>query len=72
MLYERACMAIQSSISNFAYFDSEEQVYAKKKSGGLVDAISDSKELVDAVSQAKAYRDYIFKNKFQTTNCFER
>ena len=58
--YERACMVIQSTISNSAYFDSEEQVDSKRKSEELVGAISDSEEQVDAVSEGKVYRDYIF------------
>ena len=58
--YERSCMAIQSTISDSAYFDSEEQVYTKRKSDELIDTISNSGEWVDAVSEAKAYRDYIF------------
>ena len=57
MSYERACMAIQSTISNSAYFGSEEQVDAKSKLEELVDAISDSEEQVDAMSEAKVYRD---------------
>ena len=32
--YERACMAIQSAISDSTIFDSEEQVDAKRKFGG--------------------------------------
>ena len=55
--YERASMAIQSTISNSAYFDFEEQVDAKIKSDELVDSISDSKEWVDAVNEANAYTD---------------
>ena len=31
MSYERACMAIQSTISDYAYFDSKEQVDTKRK-----------------------------------------
>ena len=72
MSYERACMAIQSTISDSAYFDSKEQVDAKNKSEELVDDISDSGERVDAVSEEKVYRDYIFKNEFETMNVFER
>ena len=59
--YERACMSIQSTISDSAHSDSEEQVVAISDSKELVDAISDYNKLVDAVSVAKAYRDYIFK-----------
>ena len=50
--YERACMEIQSTISDSTYFNSEEQV--------------------DAVSEAKVYRNYIFKNEYETINVFER
>ena len=57
--YERACMAIKSTISDSAHSDSEEQVDAISDSKELVDAISDSNKLVDAVSDAKAYRNYI-------------
>ena len=53
-------MAIQSTISDPGYFDSEEQVDAESKSEEQDDAISDSKEQVDAVSEARAYRDYRF------------
>ena len=70
--YERACMAIQSKISNYVFFDSEEQVDTKRKLEEQVDAISDSKEQVDAVSEEKAYRDYNFKNEFETMNIFEQ
>ena len=55
--YERACMAIQSTIRNSTYFDSEEQVDSKSKLEELVDAINNSEEQVDAMSKAKAYRD---------------
>ena len=72
VLYEIACMAIQSTMSNSTYFDSKEQVDAKSKLEELVDAIKNSEELVDAVSKAKAYRDYIIKNEFETMNVFER
>ena len=51
MSYERACMAIQSTISDSAFFDSEEQVDAKSKSEELVDAIGNSGEKVDAASK---------------------
>ena len=53
MSYERVCMAVQSTISASAYFDSEEQVDAKRKLEKMVDAISDSEQQVDAVSEAK-------------------
>ena len=53
--YERACMSIQSKISNSTHSNFEEQVEAKSSSEELVDTISDSKELVDAVSEAKAH-----------------
>ena len=43
-------MVIQSTISDSAYFDSEEQVDAKSKSEELVDAKVDSEEQVDTVS----------------------
>ena len=62
MSYERACMAIQSTISNSAYFNSKEQV----------DGIRYSYEQVDALSEAKAYRDYVFRNDFETMNVFEQ
>ena len=42
MSYERACMAIQSTIRDSGYFDSKEQVNAKIKLDELVDAIRDS------------------------------
>ena len=61
-------MEIQSTISNFPYYDSEEQVDAINNSKERVDVISDSNELVDAVSEEKAYRDYIFKNEFEKMN----
>ena len=70
--YERACMEIQLTISDSEYFDSEEQVDTKIKSEKLVDAISDSEEQVDAVSEKKVYRDYIFRNEFETMNVFEQ
>ena len=70
--YERACMEIQLTISDSEYFDSEEQVDTKIKSEELVDAISDSEEQVDAVSEKKVYRDYIFRNEFETMNVFEQ
>ena len=38
----------------------------------MVDAISNYEEQFDAVSEAKVYRDYIFKNEFETMNVFER
>ena len=41
--YERACMAIQSTISDSAYYDSEEQV----------DSINDSKERIDVISDSE-------------------
>ena len=62
--YERACMAIQSTISDSAHSDSEEYVDAISDYKELVDTISNSDRLVDDVSKAKAYRDYIFKNEF--------
>ena len=68
VLYERACMAIQSTISDPGYFDSEEQVDSKSKSGEQDEAISDSKEQVDAVSEAKAYREYSLNNESETMN----
>ena len=49
-------MEIQSTISDSAYFDSEEQVDAKSKYEELVDTISNSEEQVDAVIEAKAYK----------------
>ena len=58
--YERACMAIQSTISDSTIFDFEDQVDAKSKSVEQVDAIIDSKEQVDAASKGKEYRDYSF------------
>ena len=70
MSYERAWMAIQSTISDYAYFDSEEQVDAKRKPEEPVDAIRDSEEQVDTLSKAKAYRGYIFKHEFETMNFF--
>ena len=70
--YERACRAIQSTISDFAYFDSEEQVDSKSKLGELVYATSNSEEQIDAVSKEKSYRDYIFKNEFETMNVFKK
>ena len=54
--YERACIVIQSTISDSAYYDSEEQVDAKNNSKERVDVISESDELVDAVSETKLYR----------------
>ena len=35
-----------------------------------VDGISDSDEWVDAEREEKAYRDYIFRNEFETMICF--
>ena len=52
--YERACMEIQSIISDSAHSNSEEQVDAISDSRELVDGISNSNELVDAVSKTKA------------------
>ena len=72
VLYERACMAIQSTICGSAYFNSMEQVDANSKLEETFDAISDSKEQVNAESKAKAYKDYIIKNKFEPMNVFER
>ena len=66
--YKRACMAIQSTISDSTIFDSEERVDAKRKSKKRVDVISDSNKQVEAVSEAKAHRDYSFKNEFETMN----
>ena len=66
--YERACMVIQSTISDPAIFDYKEQVDEKSKLYEQVDAISDSKEKIDAVSEAKAYTDYSFKNEFENMN----
>ena len=70
--YEIVCMAIQSTISNSAIFDSVEQVDPKRKSEDQVEAISDSKVQVDAVSKEKVYRNYSFKNEFETMNVFEQ
>ena len=44
----------------------------KANSEEQVDSIRDPKEQVDAVSKVKAYRDYSFKNKFETMNVFEQ
>ena len=41
--YERACIAIQSTISDSGYFNSEKQVDAKRKLEEQVDAIRNSK-----------------------------
>ena len=46
-------MATQSTMSNSAIFDYEEQVDAKIKSEKRVGVISNSEEQVDAVSKAK-------------------
>ena len=55
--YKRACISIQSTISDSEISDSEEQVDAKNKSEKRVDVISNSDKQVDAVSEAKAYRN---------------
>ena len=68
--YERACMMIQSTISDYAYYNSEEQVDAINDSKEWVDIIRDSDKLVDTMSEARAYRDYSFKNEFETMNVF--
>ena len=57
--YETACMTIQSTIRDSAYFGSVKQVDAKSDSKERVDRISDSNEQVEAVSKEKLYRDYI-------------
>ena len=54
--YERVCMAIQSTISDSAYYDYEEQIDSINDSRERFDVISDSEEQVDAVSEAKSYR----------------
>ena len=64
--YERACMAIQSTNSNPAILDSEEQVDAESKSEEQIDAISNSKKQIDAMSEEKAYREEFFRNEFET------
>ena len=69
--YKRACMAIQSTISDSAYYDYEEQVEAINDSKERVDVISNPEEQVDAVSEAKAYRDYIYRNEFEIMKFFE-
>ena len=50
VLYERACMAIQSTISDSAYFGSKEQIDAIRDTKERVDGISDSDEQVDVES----------------------
>ena len=70
--YERACMAIQSTISDSAIIDSKEQVDAKIKLEEQVDGISDSDKQVDAKSEEKAYRDYVFRNEYETMNVFDQ
>ena len=67
MSYETACMTIQSTIRDSAYFGSVKQVDAKSDSKERVDDISDSEERVDSISdsderveaesEGKAYRD---------------
>ena len=59
--YERACMAIRSTISNSAPSNSEEQVDTISDSEELVDTLSDSDKIVDTVSKEKVYSDQIFK-----------
>ena len=54
--YERACIVIQSTISDSAYYDSEEQVDDIRASNKRVDAISNFNKLVDTVSETKLYR----------------
>ena len=65
-------MTIQSTVSDSAYFDSEEQVVAISNSKEQDDGISNSDKQVDAVSEAKACRDYIIRNEFETMNVFEQ
>ena len=55
-------MAIQSIISDFAYFDSEEQVDIISDSKQQVNGISDSNKKIDTKREAKAYKEYIFRN----------
>ena len=61
MSYERACMVIQSTISDSEYYNSEEQVDDINDSKERVDVISDSDKLVDALSESKGKRGYSFK-----------
>ena len=69
--YERACKAIQSTIRDSAYYGSKEQVDAINNYKERVGVIRDSNKQVDAKSEAKSYRDYVFRNEFETMNVFE-
>ena len=51
--------------------DSKERVDDISDSKEGVDGISDSDKQVDAESEAKAYRDYVFRNDFETVIVFE-
>ena len=72
MSYERACKAIQSTIRDSAYYGSKEQVDAINNHKERVGVIRDSNKQVDAKSEAKSYRDYVFRNEFETMNVFDQ
>ena len=52
--------------------ESKEQVDDIRDSKEGVDCISDSDERVDTESEEKAYREYVFRNEFETMNVFEQ
>ena len=52
--------------------DSKERVDDISNSKEGVDGISNSEDGVDAESEEKAYREYIFRNDFETMNVFEQ
>ena len=52
--------------------DSRERVDDISDSKEGVDGISDSDERVDDESEEKVYRDYVFRNEFETMKVFEQ
>ena len=65
MSYERACIVIQSTISDYAYPNPEEQVDYISNSEEMGGAISNSGEQVNTESEEKAYSDYILKTSLK-------
>ena len=66
-------LAVEGYLVYCSIMDDEEEEIERNISNSKkwVDSISNSDERVDAKSEEKAYRDYVFRNEFETMKFFE-